>query len=265
MNLLYVNKADDPSGHTMTMFHSHDHYEIYVLTRGERSLFLNNSLYHVVAPCIVTIPPQNLHRTEGGAYERYNVLVLPQYLGEYEKSVLEKHALTIYSPSKEQFDVIVHLVQAMQRLDGKKDETSEHIVRSLFTSFVHVYSELSESGKTPIMKSADGLSYLSLKLVDYMNTHYGENISLSLLSEKFFVSKSSLLYIFKRDLKCTPMNFLLNLRIMNAKKLLTTSDKSVAEISRICGFSSPNYFGDIFKLKEQLTPMQYRKIRRIIF
>ena len=55
------------------------------------------------------------------------------------------------------------------------------------------------------------------------------------------------------------MDFLLNVRLTKAKDLLTNSDKSVGEISDECGFSSANYFGLIFKKKEGLSPLQYRK------
>ena len=43
------------------------------------------------------------------------------------------------------------------------------------------------------------------------------------------------------------------------KELLIKTKKSVNEISELCGFSSANYFGLIFKQKEKLSPLSYRK------
>jgi transcriptional regulator GlxA family with amidase domain len=48
-------------------------------------------------------------------------------------------------------------------------------------------------------------------------------------------------------------------RLTKAKKMLVDTHKSVGEISELCGFSSANYFGLIFKQKEHLSPLQYRK------
>jgi transcriptional regulator GlxA family with amidase domain len=44
-----------------------------------------------------------------------------------------------------------------------------------------------------------------------------------------------------------------------AKHLLLSTDKTVNEIAELCGFSSANYFGLIFKKKENLSPLTYRK------
>ena len=99
-----------------------------------------------------------------------------------------------------------------------------------------------------------------LKVFSYLNTHYRENLTLDELSQKFFISKSTLNYNFKRHLLCTPMEYLTNVRLAKAKELLLNSKKSIAAVAKECGFSSPNYFGLVFKRKEHVSPALYRKI-----
>jgi iron complex transport system substrate-binding protein len=89
--------------------------------------------------------------------------------------------------------------------------------------------------------------------------HYAEKQTLESLAENFFVSKATLIYNFKKYASCSPIDFLLNVRLTKAKELLLNTKKSVNEISEICGFSSANYFGLIFKQKENLSPANYRK------
>ena len=60
-------------------------------------------------------------------------------------------------------------------------------------------------------------------------------------------------------MSCSPIDYLLNVRLTKAKELLLSSKKSIGEISEECGFSSANYFGLIFKQKEKLSPANYKK------
>ena len=60
-------------------------------------------------------------------------------------------------------------------------------------------------------------------------------------------------------MNCSPIDFLLNVRLNKAKEMLLHTKKSVGDVSEACGFSSANYFGLIFKQKEGLSPANYRK------
>lgn len=48
-------------------------------------------------------------------------------------------------------------------------------------------------------------------------------------------------------------------RILKAKKLLKTTDKSIGEIQAVCGFESPSYFSKVFRDVEGVSPSEYRK------
>jgi YesN/AraC family two-component response regulator len=103
------------------------------------------------------------------------------------------------------------------------------------------------------------MSPLVLRVINYFNEHYVENITLDRLSQKFFASKTTLIYNFKRYTNCSPIDFLLSVRLTKAKEKLVNTKKSIEEIALSCGFSSANYFGLIFKKKEGLSPSAYRK------
>ena len=101
-----------------------------------------------------------------------------------------------------------------------------------------------------------------MKIINYLNERYGEKITLETLSQEFFIAKPTLLYNFKKYTGCSPIDFLVNVRLTKAKQLLLNSRKSVGEIAELCGFSSSNYFGLIFKQKENISPAHYRKYQR---
>ncbi len=53
--------------------------------------------------------------------------------------------------------------------------------------------------------------------------------------------------------------YLTQIRLRKSEILLLSPENSINEIADMCGFSSSNYFGDIFKKHTGLSPSQYRK------
>ena len=86
-----------------------------------------------------------------------------------------------------------------------------------------------------------------------------QKITLDMLSQQFYCTKATLINHFRKAVNTTVMNYLIDLRITQAKKLLKTTHKSIAEIAKLCGFPSANYFTLIFTKKEKLSPLHYRK------
>jgi len=84
------------------------------------------------------------------------------------------------------------------------------------------------------------------------------NCSVSDVASHCLISKSELYYIFKSESDLTPNELIQKIRCKKAELLLTTTDKSVQEISDILGFSSTSYFRKILKSYTDKTP---RKIR----
>ena len=58
---------------------------------------------------------------------------------------------------------------------------------------------------------------------------------------------------------CSVMEYCSAVRLNEAKQLLLTTDKSIEDISDLCGYSSANYFSLFFKSKTGLAPSNYRK------
>ena len=92
-----------------------------------------------------------------------------------------------------------------------------------------------------------------------MDLHYTENITLEELAEAINISPIYLHRLFNKVMGQSPYHYLLGKKMNLAKRLLLTTDKSLAEIAYEAGFSSQSYFGAVFRKEEEVTPLQYRR------
>lgn len=97
------------------------------------------------------------------------------------------------------------------------------------------------------------------EITDYLKNHYTENILITELSQQFGISRSHLTREFKRYTGATPKDYLTQIRIDQAKVLLRASNMNISEISLTVGFQDDAHFVQIFKSKEYITPLKFRK------
>lgn len=97
------------------------------------------------------------------------------------------------------------------------------------------------------------------RVIQYIQSHLGEQITLEQLSGIAFVSKSYLTKQFKQETGQTVIEYVNNARIEKAKMLLVTTQKTVEEISYAVGFESPKYFFRVFKALTGQTPLAFSK------
>lgn len=93
----------------------------------------------------------------------------------------------------------------------------------------------------------------------YIDEHFNENISLSDVAGKIYISKNYLCDLFKKEMDITFIDYVTNLRIEKAKELLRTSDMKMYEISEAVGYNDYAYFSQIFKRHTGTTLSNYRK------
>lgn len=258
MNFIEVEKSVKNEEWSMIDLHSHSHYEIYLLQKGNRTFFLSNALYHLTAPVLIIIPPHVLHKTEGAAFERYNVNISESYLDDFQKHVFSEKALSFIKLTPEQNKQITDIFDQMNSVN-KREKFSDDIIKTLFSYTTLLLNNLSAQTLSVSVSEEKSVPPLILKVIEFLNVNYANKITLSDISDRFYISKGTLIYNFNKHLKCSPIEYLLSIRTTKAKELLQKTKKSINEIAELCGFSSANYFGLIFKQKEKMSPLSYRK------
>ena len=98
------------------------------------------------------------------------------------------------------------------------------------------------------------------KIIEYIMENLGDlSLKVSGLCNHFFISESQLRRNFIKATGLNPNEYILTLRINNAKTELICTKKPIKQISSECGFTSPYYFSRCFSESEKMTPTAYRK------
>ena len=99
-------------------------------------------------------------------------------------------------------------------------------------------------------------------VVDYLTPHLNESFTIQSLSEMAQVSQTSFRRLFKAHTGKSPSDYIRDLRMTSAARMLLTSDREIAEIGYQVGFSDANYFSRTFRQVFGVSPHQYRRISR---
>ncbi|MBQ2897279.1 MAG: helix-turn-helix transcriptional regulator [Clostridia bacterium] len=101
-----------------------------------------------------------------------------------------------------------------------------------------------------------------LPVIEYINVHCCEKLSLSDVSSILHIDNAHFCRIFKEAMNTSFIKYLNFVRICKAEKLLLETDKTISEISAQTGFSSPSYFTETFKQNKFCSPLVYRKMKK---
>jgi len=97
------------------------------------------------------------------------------------------------------------------------------------------------------------------RMKTYIRGNLRRPLSLSDLVEFTGLSASSIGRMFQRHLSTTPVNWILQTKMEQAKALLRTRRLSIAEIGEQVGIADPYYFSKCFKSRTGQSPQQYRQ------
>ncbi|MDG0792342.1 helix-turn-helix domain-containing protein [Cohnella ginsengisoli] len=97
------------------------------------------------------------------------------------------------------------------------------------------------------------------RAVRYIQDHYEQQLSVEQVAEHVRLSASYVNKLFKERHGTTINEYIIELKIGRAKRLLTDTDLVIEEISQQIGYNTLSYFTRLFKTKTGMTPGQYRR------
>lgn len=98
------------------------------------------------------------------------------------------------------------------------------------------------------------------KAIRIIEQHLSNNdFDITLFAEKLYLSKSTLYRKIKNMTGLSPVEFIRNIRLKHACRILQNQSMPISEVAYTVGFSDPNYFTLCFKAEFNITPTDYRK------
>lgn len=105
------------------------------------------------------------------------------------------------------------------------------------------------------------ISERTLRVIEYMNEHYHQKLSLDNLASRFYMSKFHLSHLFKKELGMTIGNYIKEIRLFQSIILLESTRKSIEDITNETGFPNTRSFQTAFKEKFAMNPLVFRESR----
>lgn len=96
------------------------------------------------------------------------------------------------------------------------------------------------------------------RVIDHIDRHYAENISLEELAQLSNYSTTHLSKYFRDVTGYPPIRYLNNVRLLRARHFLQYTDEPISKVVELCGFSDAAYFSRSFKKKYGCSPQIFR-------
>lgn len=254
ISLLYITHAKyDTDWHSLA--HSHHFTELFYVTKGKGQFLVENEQFSVKENDLVIINPNVSHTESSHPSEPLEYIVLGINGLQFKNE--DKHAnYSIHNFSHYQKELYFYLKSLIREIQEKQDNF-EYICQNLLEILIWniVRQTKANLSVAPTKKITKECRFIE----QYLDEHFTEDITLQTLSDLTYLNKYYLVHAFKNYKGISPINYLIEKRISEAKYLLETTNYPVAKIATLVGFSSQSYFSQSFRKEIGMTPNVYRK------
>jgi AraC-like DNA-binding protein len=157
-------------------------------------------------------------------------------------------------------DAIMRVYQLLDTLSSVKDH---------FYAFMQFLTLLYELSKCDGARTLASSSYAKIEVTSdsrrvekvrrYVSEHYREEIRLSQMADLAGMSSAAFSRFFKLHTGRNLSDYIIDMRLGYASRLLVDSSQSIAEIGYACGFNNLSNFNRIFKKRKGCSPSEFRE------
>jgi AraC-like DNA-binding protein len=272
-NLLEVTykKSEKISESDKFNMHLHDFYELFYFLEGDVTYYIEGHAYELKENTLLIMNNRELHKPifkRDIPYKRIVIHFFPWVLSKYDsydfnllecfENRKEAHHNKIYDKDKKIFNYFKKITEYAQEKSGE----SEVMIETLFVQLLILINQLftkKEKNESNSIKYNERI----LDIITYINNNINKSLSLDLLSNKFYLNKSYLSHIFKKNTGVSITHYIHYKKIMTAKRLLL-DDNSCSEVSSRLNFGDYSTFYRSFKKEVGISPQEYQKQRSSI-
>lgn len=250
------------AGRMCFQMHWHDRIELLYVTSGKLKVHLDDREVEVCTGQMAFISPRMLHcGFSGKTGVKFHTIMFDTEMFYNKTEASEKYLTGIirneacFQTVTEQERIIKQMKQLIELLEAEAEENPLVAVGCIYGIIGNMYRFCSEVRK-PVQKMNENFR----EVLEYINSHYVEDISTQSLSVQYGYNETYFCRKFKAVTGINLMKYIQILRIELAQKLLKNTEKSIAEIALECGFTDISYFSHCFKRQVKVTPKEYRRV-----
>ena len=200
-----------------------------------------------------------------------------KYAGKGDIKTIIEESMSLIKKNPDQFSVfasylLVDLIFAVSKLVEKlggniKELNPEILQRKFIDDAVSDEAKFTQTLEQVLnyalefrdSKMTGKYGNVILKAKQFIEENYADqNTTLASVAEAVCLSPNHFSAIFSQECKTTFIEYLTNVRLENAKRLMRETDMKGYDIAYECGFSDPHYFSYIFKKNTGLSPREYK-------
>ncbi len=256
--------------------HWHEDFEVIWVTSGSVDVFINTSKHILKKGCGVFINAGVLHSVSARCTDCCMIrsfVFHPRLIGSIDSIYRQEYLEPVIQNKKLPFvflrpacvwenKILTLSVSVWDRLH-EEQSGFEIYVRNELSEIILYLLQNHARCETRInpgnLRNSDRIKIM----LQYILTHYSEEISITDLAATSIISASEVLRCFHSTIHVTPVQYIKQLRIEKAAELLADTDLSSVEIAFQCGFQSSSYFTKTFREIKGRTPLDYRRISRV--
>lgn len=253
--------------------HSHDDFEWMCLLGNYSYIKIENDIHRLLPGDFCLLPPRVMHAemaTQGSQpyqalWFTYHAAAVYAQLFSYVPGGRDRTLAHCWAPAPQGIGTLLLMLQAELK---NEQHYAAAVRRSLVSTLTHLAMRALEpalASSTAAEKMAAASEahaipgFVSRRVLDYLNRHYAENISLEDVARAVHMSRNYLASMFKRETGKTIVETLTEIRVEQAKILLIEGDLSVQAVAHAVGYSTAEHFCRVFSRYEKLPPSRYGK------
>lgn len=253
-------------------YHCHDFIEFTYIISGNLKCKIENKVYdindHTLLPFNSGVCHQELFNSSSNSkLEEVHIAfkniklnnIPPNHIMIYKSDVPFK-----FIKFKEEFhDCCLEIVKEQKSNSLGKDIMIKSLVMKAITLFLKEVActddtlNYIDSNKKFEFQSDENSNVVPI-IINYFEKNYMHNISLNNIAKNMYLSSIYISKLFKEVTGESPINYLINVRLRKAKKLLKKTDMSIKSISQSVGYSDAYYFSKLFKKYIGISPSKFR-------
>lgn len=250
-----------------TDVHMHSFWELFYIQDGSVTVSTEQHRYELLPGDVLIIPPSAYHSSEmsDDAVKKSVLFTFEKVKSADSDKLFDEMRLTFSGCGfckLSECGYIGSLIGAILEADSADKFAKKYRMQSSVSELMfYLYDRIKNSASPEFNCVLSQSNYWVYKYaIDrLLDIHYMNDISLTFLSEKLFVSPQNITKIVSAAYGKSFNELKVELKMRNAKKMLRETQLSVAEIGRRIGYTTQRGFFSAFLKYEGCTPSEYRK------